>query len=672
MMESAQPTRFALEGAITIDTTGRVNTSGAFCDLYTGTHPIAGKVALKRPRDSTYSNATMKLIESEAGVWIKLSHPRILKFLGLYRVDEVIYFVSPFAEFGSLPSYLHSFPDADRGRLVIEIAEGLAYLHQFEPGIVHGDVKAYNVLIASDHHARLCDFGLARHVNAGTATGLKGVGSTAWQSPEILRDGAHKSLQSDVYAFGITIYEVLSGKVPYYDRPSAGSIIAGVLFSGLRPPLDPPAAPNGTLYLRFWTEATRCWTDRPAERPSMTDVLQALSNSIVEPKTSIHQSSIQSAAQETAASLVRDGGPGSSPSSHHNPLHYTHQICLTTTPPKWLTTGQVSAHQLGVVYSILMEREAARQKASREDEIPPRLQQLEPKINSLKKLLKFGSGGPAFYSVSVASTPANRTRNRYSNIEPYDRNRVLVGPVNGESGRYLNASWVREVEGKAWWIATQLTPMIENGIRKADQYIPETPSSAPLFFYPESGRSDLPPIQVTLKSEEFVADADCVVRTVVLKQLTYPTPEVVEIKHVGYEGWPEQGIPTNTDELAHLVRVVQETNAAFTPNATPRPIVCHCSAGVGRTGTFIALTSLLRSSGLLPAVPEAAAEGFPLAHLFPLPNGSPLGPLPSSISDDPVAKEVDGLREQRTTMVQRSEQLGIIYQVLLNSVAAPC
>ncbi|KAG8909662.1 hypothetical protein FRC01_006809 [Tulasnella sp. 417] len=382
------------------------------------------------------------------------------------------------------------------------------------------------------------------------------------------------------------------------------------------------------------------------------------------------------------------------------------------TPPKWLTTGQVSAQYLRTVYSTLMERETARRqlrKASRDVEIPPRLQQLEPKRHSLTKFFKIGGGSHASeelsgaeecYAVRVASTATNQNRNRYSDIEPYDRNRVLVGSLDETTGRYLNASWVREVEGRAWWIAAQaplfrtthaflsmftslqpeslrpttivqLTPIVENGIRKADQYIPETPSSAPLHFYPETERSDIPPIEVTLKSEEFVSAADCVVRTVVLKLLSKPMPEVVEIKHIDYEGWPDHSIPSNADELIHLVRVTQDTNAAMTPDSSPRPILCHCSAGVGRTGTFIALTSLLRSYGLLQAVPESATEGFPLAHLFPLANGSPLGPLPSSVSDDPVAREVDGLREQRTTMVQRSEQLGVIYQVLVNSVAAP-
>ncbi|KAG8993465.1 hypothetical protein FRB90_000683 [Tulasnella sp. 427] len=385
--------------------------------------------------------------------------------------------------------------------------------------------------------------------------------------------------------------------------------------------------------------------------------------------------------------------------------------------PRWLTSGQVSAQYLRAVYSTLMEREAARrqlQRASRDVVIPSRLQPPERKRDSLKKFFKHGISGSgsgssdelseaeAFYSVRAASTPVNQNRNRYADIEPYDRNRVQVGSngANEVEGRYLNASWVREVEGRAWWIAAQaplfetthaflslftslqpeslrpttivqLTPIVENNIRKADQYIPTQTSSAPLHFYPENDRSDLPAIEVSLKSSDFISEADCVVRTVQLKLLTKPQPEVVEIKHIDYEGWPDHGIPTNSDELIHLVRVAQEINAAaVSGSAPPRPIVCHCSAGVGRTGTFIALSSLLRAYGFLTAVPEAGPEGFPLDHLFPLAGGSPLGVLPNSISDDPVAREVDGLREQRTTMVQRSEQLGVVYQVLLNIVTS--
>lgn len=60
MTDSAQPPDFALQGPISIDSTVPANTSGAFCDLFTGVHPIAGKVALKRPRGN-YNEALMKV-----------------------------------------------------------------------------------------------------------------------------------------------------------------------------------------------------------------------------------------------------------------------------------------------------------------------------------------------------------------------------------------------------------------------------------------------------------------------------------------------------------------------------------------------------------------------------------------------------------------------------------
>lgn len=306
MTDSAQPPEFALDGPVSIDNTTPANTSGAFCDLFTGIHAIAGKVALKRPRGSSYSETLMRQIQTEAAVWVKLDHPRILKFLGIYTVDETIYLVSPFAENGSLPSYLENFPQADRGRLVVEIAEGLAYLHQFEPGIIHGDVKGNNVLIPSDHRPRLCDFGLARHVDARTATSLKGAGSVPWQSPEVLRDEASKSFQTDVYAFGITIYEVLSGRIPYFDYPSIGSMIAGVLFAGVRPPMEPASAPNDISYSRIWAEAARCWSDDPAERPSMVDVLLNLSDLQTEPKIKDDQMASPSRTENNSPSLRKN------------------------------------------------------------------------------------------------------------------------------------------------------------------------------------------------------------------------------------------------------------------------------------------------------------------------------------------------------------------------------
>lgn len=87
-----------------------------------------------------------------------------------------------------------------------EIAEAIAYLHGL--GLIHGDIKCNNVLVSKDIHALLCDFGLTKLSNNCTSTTLKGAGTTRWQSPELMISGEGKTVQSDTWAFGMTIYEV--------------------------------------------------------------------------------------------------------------------------------------------------------------------------------------------------------------------------------------------------------------------------------------------------------------------------------------------------------------------------------------------------------------------------------------------------------------------------------
>lgn len=86
-----------------------------------------------------------------------------------------------------------------------QIALAIAYLHGV--GIIHGDIKGENVLISEKHTALLSDYGLPREQDVLTSIHQKGQWAIPWQSPELL-DGQSKSEQSDIYAFGMTIYEV--------------------------------------------------------------------------------------------------------------------------------------------------------------------------------------------------------------------------------------------------------------------------------------------------------------------------------------------------------------------------------------------------------------------------------------------------------------------------------
>ncbi|KAG8913799.1 Transcriptional regulatory protein sin3, partial [Tulasnella sp. 408] len=183
-----------------------VKVTGHFCDVFEGTHLKEGKIALKRPRIGLtgYDDVVVRRFEREATTWRRLRHPHILKFLGTFKRDGHMYFVSPFIDNGTLVEYIAANPDINRIRLLCETADAVQYLHK--EGVVHGDLKASNILIGDNGSSLLCDFGLTKAAESRTSTAMQGAGTFRWQAPE-LWDNAPKSFESDVYAFGMTVAE---------------------------------------------------------------------------------------------------------------------------------------------------------------------------------------------------------------------------------------------------------------------------------------------------------------------------------------------------------------------------------------------------------------------------------------------------------------------------------
>ncbi|KAG8921094.1 hypothetical protein FRC00_009140, partial [Tulasnella sp. 408] len=210
--------------------------------------------------------------ELEARVWRILRHPHILEFIGIYRKEGHMYLVSPFIENGTLMEYIAANPDADRPRFLSETADALAYLHAMQ--ITHADVKGSNILVSADLRALICDFGLAKWMPSITASQSKGAGTMRWQSPELWYH-APRCFASDVYAFGITIAEVLSGSVPFSEFLMDEAVMRAVLVDDARPRPDPTHSPTGESYQRIWKIATRCWRREPTARPTMKQVFDS-------------------------------------------------------------------------------------------------------------------------------------------------------------------------------------------------------------------------------------------------------------------------------------------------------------------------------------------------------------------------------------------------------------
>lgn len=164
--------------------------------------------------------------------------------------------------------YITARPDINRIRPLSETADAVQYLHQ--EGVIHGDLKANNILVDDNGHSLLCDFGLTKTVDSRTSTAMRGAGTFRWQSPELWED-APKTFESDVYAFDMTIAEVLAGEVPFISLKHDMAVMYAVMMRNERPPRAPAKSSSGICYQSIWDVAVACWPKNPDDRIRMSE-----------------------------------------------------------------------------------------------------------------------------------------------------------------------------------------------------------------------------------------------------------------------------------------------------------------------------------------------------------------------------------------------------------------
>ncbi|KAE9388623.1 kinase-like protein [Gymnopus androsaceus JB14] len=187
-------------------------------------------------------------MSKEVLLWRQLDHANVLPFLGINTelFSPSFCIVSPWMSNGDIVSYAKnsSLNLSTKLEHTIQIAEGLFYLHELDPPVVHGDIKGANILISDDRRCCLADFGLSvldtQSMNPTHTASVQG--SLRWLAPEFINPtplpNAGRLTSRDIYAFGCTVFEILTGRPPFSHHNLDISVAIDVL-KGVRPVLPP-------------------------------------------------------------------------------------------------------------------------------------------------------------------------------------------------------------------------------------------------------------------------------------------------------------------------------------------------------------------------------------------------------------------------------------------------
>ena len=204
---------------------------GGMAEVYEA-HDVINKriVAIKLIREDVMKNPiNLRRFENEATIAASLNHPNIVKIYNHGTVDGVPYIANEFIKGQNLKEALDfrsSLPLQEALDYMIQLSAALYYAHQHS--IIHRDVKPDNLYLMSDGTIKLGDFGIAQTEGENNqVNNSEIVGSVHYLAPEITR-GRPASAQSDIYAAGVTFFELLTGHVPFSKSKAIDIAVAHV------------------------------------------------------------------------------------------------------------------------------------------------------------------------------------------------------------------------------------------------------------------------------------------------------------------------------------------------------------------------------------------------------------------------------------------------------------
>ncbi|KAE8687409.1 Trichome birefringence-like 27 [Hibiscus syriacus] len=269
---------------------------GGFGRVYKGTLRSGEVVAIKKMDLPAFKEAEgEREFRVEVDILSRLDHPNLVSLIGYCADGKHRFLVYEYLQKGNLQDHLNGIGETkmdwpSRLKVAIGAARGLAYLHSSSAvgiPIVHRDFKSTNVLLDANFEAKISDFGLAKLMPEGRDIYVTArvLGTFGYFDPEYTSTGK-LTLRSDVYAFGVVLLELLTGRraIDINQGPNDQNLVLQVRHilndrKKLRKVVDPEMAQNSYTIesiAMFANLASRCVRAESGERPSMPECVREL------------------------------------------------------------------------------------------------------------------------------------------------------------------------------------------------------------------------------------------------------------------------------------------------------------------------------------------------------------------------------------------------------------
>eukprot|EP01129_Flabellula_baltica_P001831 TRINITY_DN11739_c0_g1_i1.p1 TRINITY_DN11739_c0_g1~~TRINITY_DN11739_c0_g1_i1.p1 ORF type:complete len:523 (-),score=125.74 TRINITY_DN11739_c0_g1_i1:23-1591(-) len=252
---------------------------GCFGDVFRGV--CRGKdVAVKKLHVTELEDQMLEEFKKEVDIMIHLRHPNVILFMGASIEPGELMIVTELMPRGDVYSIVHD-PNIHLSllrklQMAKDTAQGMNWLHCSDPPIIHRDLKPSNLLVDNNWNVKVCDFGLSA-VQMTEKMSDNGVapGTPLWMAPEVLQ-GKDLDEKSDIYSFGIVLWEILTEEEPYLDHDSYSTFVRAVCGKHERPEIPDDFHES----IRHILESS--WHPDPTKRPSFGELIDLIDEAIID------------------------------------------------------------------------------------------------------------------------------------------------------------------------------------------------------------------------------------------------------------------------------------------------------------------------------------------------------------------------------------------------------